>query len=397
MAIKLKAGQVDQDTNAPISWQIGDDKGGITIVVEHDEPVVVPPTPIADGYAKEVAPGNLNGFVETSGSPDYKFLGLKPEISDRVLTYTLTLSSNEARTDYSIVDELKTSGIDYVTGSFSGSIVTRSDAGDSAPAPFAFAPTITGKSFNGSVTVPAQSKLTITYSVKITDVAALQTALEAEFAKLNGAPGNYSIGLKNTVKFGESHSRSANVGLGANVPGVGIGNNFAKQGNWVHRDLVTDEDGKLQPAAPMTYTLRADLTPWDERNPNFTLTQNVVVTDKLIDQSSWKTGSGFISISGEGPITALTEATGFTGTAADFAADEFVGKFAVSGNTLFVNVGKDKTTKVDIKVLAQLDTISGLTGKTIPALLAVHATPGTTRPSSITPRTSQKDATTTQA
>lgn len=61
-AINLKAGQVDKDTDAPISWKIGDDEGGIKLVIDHEEPVVVPPTPIADGYAKGVAPRQPEQF-----------------------------------------------------------------------------------------------------------------------------------------------------------------------------------------------------------------------------------------------------------------------------------------------------------------------------------------------
>ena len=113
----------------------------------------------------------------------------------------------------------------------------------------------------------------------------------------------------------------------------------------------------------MTYTLHANLTPWDERNANFTLQQNVVISDNLIEQASWNTGdTEFITVTGDGPIQSLTEATGFDGNVADFADDEYVGQYALIGQTLLINVGKDNTTNVNVQGKAQLDTIKGPTG-----------------------------------
>src|SRR5690606_9099763 len=99
------------------------------------------------------------------------------------------------------------------------------------------------------------------------------------------------IFLPNTVTFGDEHERSVNVRLRGNIAGVGIGDHFAKTGNWTLRDVVADDTGKLLPAAELTYVLRADLTPWDGRNAdNFTLKRNVVISDTLIDQASWVMG-----------------------------------------------------------------------------------------------------------
>ncbi|MDJ0350673.1 hypothetical protein [Cryobacterium sp. PH29-G1] len=352
-AIQLKAGQVDGDTESPIIWNTGDDDGGVTIIVEDK---VTPPVEITDSYNKAVNPNNLDGFVVTSGTPDYTFEGLKPEIADQVLTYTLVLSSAEARSGYSLTDELA-AGLGFVTGSFAAQLTTADGT-----IPFTFEPTVTGNSFSGTVEVPAQSTLRITYQVQVTDIAALEALLQAQFEARNDSPGNYEITLPNDAVFGGEQERSVSVRLRGNIPGVGIGTNFAKTGNWTLRDVVTNEGGTLQPAAEMTYTLRANLTPWDGRNANFVLGQNVVVSDTLIDQAAWNTGADFISVSGSGPISSLTEATGFDGTAAQFASDEYVGQYALVGQTLFVNVGKDNTTDVSIQVKAQLNTIDGLTG-----------------------------------
>ncbi|MDI6022692.1 hypothetical protein QBL02_03945 [Leucobacter sp. UT-8R-CII-1-4] len=354
-AIQLVAGEVDGPTLTPITWKIGDDEGGVMIIIADD---VTPPEVIADGYSKSAQPGNLDGFVTTSGSPDYAFTGLKPEIADQLITYTLVMTSADKRESYSIADALSAE-MGYVTESFAAELTTIEGT-----TPFAFEPNVTGNTFAGTVDVPAQSTLRITYQAKVTDVAALEAKLKEQWQKRNDAPGNYEVLLPNLAVFGDEHERTANVRVRGNIPGVGVGNNFAKSGNWTLRSVVADKSGALQPPAEMTYTLRADLTPWDARNANFTLTQNVVIRDTLLDQASWQSGADFITISGDAPFASLTEAKGFTGTVSEFAASEYVGHYALNGQTLLVNVGDDNTTKIDIKVKAQLNTVAGLTANT---------------------------------
>lgn len=353
-ALLLKAGPVDADTPVDVSWTIGGDEGGVTIVVEDDVP---PVEEIHDGYNKGVNPSNLDGFVQRGDAPDYEFLGLDDDIEDAALTYTLVLSSSGARSGYTIEDELA-AGLGFIADSFEATLTTAEGTED-----FTFAPTIAGSSFVGAVDVPEQSTLRITYQVQVTDRAALENLLRAEFEDRNDSPGNYEIFLSNHAVFGEEHERSVNVRIRGNIPGVGIGDNFGKWGNWSLRDVVTDDDGNLQPAAEMTYTLRATLTPWDKRNDNFTLQRNVVISDNLIEQASWNTDDAeFITLSGAGPIQTVAHATEFDGTAADFADDIYVGQYAVVGQTLLINIGQDNTTDVRIQVKAQLDTIDGLSG-----------------------------------
>lgn len=351
-AINLRAVEVNQDTESPITWTIGADGGGVTIIVEDEE---VPPVVVEDGYAKSVNPSNLDDYVNTTGYPDYEFDGIDPDIVDEIITYTLVLSSSEARSNYSISDELE-AGLGFIPDSFSAELTT-----SSGTTSFPFAPTPSGNSFTETVDVPAQSTLRITYQVRVTDVALLEAALQAQYADRDGTPGDYQILLSNDAVFGGTVERSADVRLRGNIPGVGIGENFAKSGNWTLRDALTDADGNLQPAAEMTYTLRANLTPWDERNPNFTLNRNVVISDVLIDQASWQTGDDFITVNGTGPIASLTEASDCP-TAAEFADDSYIGQYCVNGNRLLINVGKDNTTDLTIHVKAQLDTVAGLTG-----------------------------------
>ncbi len=352
-AIQLTAGHVEGNTEQPISWKIGDDEGGVKIIVEDK---ITPPTEVTDGYNKAVQPGNLDNFVLNSGSPDYVFEGLRPEIVDQLLSYTLILNSAEARSDYSIADEL-VAGLGYLPETFLAELTT-SEGTSEVP----FVPAFSGNSFTGTVNVPAQSSLKITYQAQVTNVTALEDLLRTQYLARDNAPGNYEITLPNVATFGGDIERTANVRLRGNIPGVGIGNNFAKTGNWTLQNVVADKDGTLTPAAEMVYTLSANLTPWDGRNENFTLTKNVVISDTLIDQASWNTGAGFITISGEGPVTTLTEAQSFSGNAADFADQAYVGKYAVVGQTLFVNIGNDKTTQVSIQAKAQLNTVAGLTG-----------------------------------
>jgi len=350
LAINLTLGHVDENTEAPISWTIGDDQGSFKIVIEHKE---TPPTTVTERWTKAVNPTNLNGYFEFElEDGEYRFTGLKDEILNRELTYTLRVDSPEARTGYSIADQLP-AGLGYVTGSFAGTLRTYNPQAD---APFAFSPTVTGNAFAGTVDVPANSSLFITYKVVVTDKAALEAQIEAVFAERGYGGGWAQITATNTATYGGTVTRPANVQIGDNVPGVGVGQAFAKDGSWTQREVDAAEDGTLNPPAEMTYTLKADLTKWTGESNNFTLTRNVVISDQLIPQASWKAGDDeFITATG---IT-LTKAADCP-SAADFAADEYVGQWCVNGQTLLVNVGKDNTTNASIQVKAQLNTVADL-------------------------------------
>ena len=351
LALNLKVLEVTETTTGTINWTIGEENTDLSLEIIHEEE---PPVTVQDGYDKRVDVGNLSSFVKVVQNEDgnYIFDGFKDGFDDQELTYTLVLKSSEAREEYSITDQLPT-GLEYVEDSFSGSLKTYNPE---ATEDFPFDPEIEGKSFTGTVDVPANSELTITYTATITDIADLKEQLQDQWENLNGAPGNFSINLKNTATFGEDGTRDATVGISGNVPGVGVGGAFAKSGNWNQLEVIA-EDGVLEEPAVMEYTLTADLTQWDERNPNFTLNQNVVISDTLIAQAEWLTDEDdFITAEGI-ELTRVDDCT----DAAAFAGGDYVGKWCVNGQTLLVNVGKDKSTKPAITVKAQLNTVEGLT------------------------------------
>lgn len=352
LAIVLQTQPVDGDEPATITWKVGDDEGSVTIVVEND---VEPPTYVTNGFGKSVTPSNLDSFVQRAQDADgnYYFVGLNPDIENQVLTYTLVINSLEARDSFSVADSLP-AGLEYVPGMFNAQITTYNPESTSG---FGFVPTVVGDSFTGVVSVPENSTLRITYQVMVSDSAALEASLRAQFDALGGSPGNFQIVLRNTATFGDDINRSADVRIRGNVPGVGVGTAFAKSGNWTHREVIAAEDGALEPPVEISYSFRANLTVWDERNPNFTLGQNVVVSDTLPVQAEWKTAeTDFITATG----LILTEAGTCPSDLADFADDAFVGQWCVDGQTLLINVGRDNSTNAQIEAKAQMNSVAGL-------------------------------------
>ncbi|MBN9613061.1 MAG: hypothetical protein J0H64_06310, partial [Actinobacteria bacterium] len=158
--------------------------------------------------------------------------------------------------------------------------------------------------------------------------------------------------------------KTATVKVNGNLPGpcTGCDGTFKKESDWGsdQRNFVVDELGNIvSPQADVTYTLKANLGTWNGDSPAQTLTRNVVISDTLAPQAVWSTGAGFISMTGTSPdFSSLSEATGFNGTADDFKADAYIGKYAVIGQLLLVNVGKNKATDVQIKAKAELKRLS---------------------------------------
>ncbi|MGO1560762.1 hypothetical protein CZ771_05405 [Actinomycetales bacterium JB111] len=363
-AFNLVASEVDGDTETPISWVVDGEEGGLTVIVENEE---VPPVEVADAYSKGYTGGNLNGYVQNSGAPDYAFTGLSDDVLDAVLPYTLVLDSSQLREGYSIEDLLP-AGLSYDPASFSATLTTYDP--DEVTEDFTFTPTIDSsgetEGFSATVDVPANSHLVITYNARVSDKTAIEARLRELYEARNDTPGNYGYNLVNTATFGDEIERTAQFGATGNIPGVGVGNAFNKSGNRDYVEVITDEDGNLEQPFDMTYTFRADLRQWDGRNANFTLDQNVVIRDVLVDQAQWRDGEPeFLTVSGAGPITTLTNAGACPATTVDnisaFAGDEFVGQFCLDGQTLLINVGQDNTTNIVISALAQLTTVDGLT------------------------------------
>ncbi|WP_281862361.1 SdrD B-like domain-containing protein [Salana multivorans] len=358
--LDFKVNPVDGSVKEPITWKVGGDEHSVTVIIRNDGDQF---ENVTDTQAKSVTPGNLDSFVTVVGGE----VKLKPEIADQELTYTLRVDSPTARTGYTIADQLP-AGLGYVAGSFVGSLTTWDANGlNRTTSPFTFSPTVSGSTFSGSVDVAGPSSLALTYKVKVTDVAALEALLQTKYDALAGGSGNFEISQVNTATFGGEVTRTASVRLRGNVPaapGPNLGQAFAKNADWATKNVVTGEDGTtLTPPADIVYTLRANLAQWNDSSANFTLSQNVVISDVLPAQARWN-GSDAAFVTAEG-IT-LTRAAACPATTADFAADAYVGQYCLDGQRLLVNVGKDSATNATIQVKAQLLTVDGLeqTGST---------------------------------
>jgi DNA-directed RNA polymerase II subunit RPB1 len=340
---------VTHSVKEPITWTVDGDQSQVEVIIRHSGDQFAN---VTDGSAKAVSPTNLDSYVTVVGGK----VQLKPTITSAPLTYTLTLNSPNARTAFPITDQLP-AGLSYTAGSFSGQLTSWDSNGlNRTTSAFPFTPVLAGNSFTGSVDVPGPSILKLTYQATVTDVAALESALQTQYDALGGASGNFQISLTNTAGFG-STKHSASVRLRGTVAGVNLGAAFGKTASWSTKDVVTKADGSLTPPADITYTLKADLRQWTGANPNFTLGRNVVITDPLPTQATWNTADpAFLTSTG---IT-LTQVA-CPATPADFAADSYVGDYCVDGQTLRVNVGKDNTTNAQIMVKAQLNTVTGLT------------------------------------
>src|SRR5699024_2972010 len=234
---------------------------------------------------------------------------------------------------------------------------------------FDFSPEISGNSFTTTIDVPSPSELKVTYTASVSQngLVELQAALQEAYDALDGEPGSYHIGLENTANFGgeESHTH---VNIGGRItarepPGPpNLGQAFWKSGDQTDINIETDDNGELVEPVDLTYTFKADLSQWDadeeRENPeDWTLDQNVVIHDKLPEQAQWNTdANGFIA----GGDFELTQATDFEGTVADFAADSYVGQYAVVGQELFINIGRDQDTNVSNEVRALVTSIKGI-------------------------------------
>ncbi|MCR1781024.1 carboxypeptidase regulatory-like domain-containing protein [Nocardioides carbamazepini] len=383
--IDLTVDSVEHSSKEPITWKVDGDQSSVPVVIVNngDQPANV----TSERYAKK-----LNGSDRPSGNPlvwpnnrvtvTNGVVAVSPAILDDTLTYRLevdTPNAGPARTNWEIADTLP-SGLAYVPGSFAAKLTSWDDdlLNRTVQDPFPFTPTLTGDSFSTRVDLPAPSLLSVEYRVRVPDEAArlaLQTALQAKYDALvaGAGHGNFQIELNNTAKFGGSIERTAHLRLRGTVadpnPGPDLNAAFAKSASWSSRNVETDADGDLTPPEDLTYTLRADLTKWDNdgANPNRVLGQNVVIRDELPTQASWKTGDpSFISTVGRGSGgaggLALNNAGTCPGTsAADFRGDAFIGTYCVSGQVLLINVGKDDSTNVDIRAKVLVNSVTGLT------------------------------------
>lgn len=356
LTFKIKT--VEESTVEKLTWSIDETEESIDVIIKNGGDDFAN---VTEGFSKGVSSPGFDSLVRVVDG----VVTLDPAITEREITYTLRVDSPEARTGYSIADQLP-KGLSYVPGSFTGSIVTWDDKGlNQRTDPFAFAPTDAGDSFQGNVDIPGPSRLSITYKVKVTDPAALTALLQAKYAELGGVNGNFSIDLTNTATFGDSTTKTAKFTITGKktdgtdpIPGISLGSAFAKEApGWTTPNVVVDEDGKLETPADITYSLTANLSQWDGRNEERNLTGNVVISDVLDPSAVWNTeDEAFITATG---ITLASVVCTPETTVAEFAGTE-AGSYCVAGQTLLVNVGKDKATTAQIWVKAKLVSVAGL-------------------------------------
>ncbi|WP_067194875.1 SdrD B-like domain-containing protein [Microbacterium sp. XT11] len=109
---------------------------------------------------------------------------------------------------------------------------------------------------------------------------------------------------------------------------------------------------------PVTYKLGADLTVFaDFADGPFALNRNVVIRDALSDQISWNVDDAdfLVLTDADGTRIALEPAAGLTGDIESaIAADDYVNTYAVSGRSLYVNIGKDVTAAYTLTAAATI-------------------------------------------
>lgn len=357
---------VDESTREPITWKVDGSESSVTVIIRDTGDQFAN---VSDATAKSISGTNIDGYVTVD--PHSGVVTLDPSITNRDITYTLTVDSAANRDAFTIADQLP-GYLTYVDGSFDAQVTTWDDAGlNRRTDPFAFSPLVTttgngADSFTSTVDLPGPgardpqgpSVLRISYKARVvaSKLSDLQTALQGAHDAANGTPGVFSVAMVNTATFG-SVTRQATARVRGTIAGVDVGQAFAKTADWSTRTVVTDQTGVLTPPAQITYTLKADLRGWDGSSTNFILSRNVVITDTLPGQASWNTTDPqFLTSTG----IALTS-IGCPEDPSDFAGDSYIGRYCVDGQRLMVNVGKDNTTNASIQVKAQLDTINGLT------------------------------------
>lgn len=359
--LRFTVNSVDESTREAITWKIDGEESSRQVIIRNSGDEFAN---VTNGQSKNLSPDNRNNVMSVSADGT---VTLNPGVVGSTLTtYTLRVTSAEARNGLTIADQLP-ANLAYLAGSFSAQLTTwDADGLNRETNPFAFSPTITGNSFTSDVTLPENSILVITYAVTVPDEAArvaLQAQLQAAADARNGDPGNFFISLQNTATFG-TESRTATLRLTGALPaapGPNPGSAFGKTSDWTTQELKANADGTLTPPEEIAYTLHADLAQWDGRpdNANFTLTRNVVIRDTLPAQASWNTGdAAFLTATGNLALTRAADSV--TCADAEMATDAQIGTYCVSGQTLLINLGRTSSTSVDIAAKAQLNTVTGL-------------------------------------
>lgn len=346
--------QVDGET---VTWEITNVRPG-----DEEENV-------SNWLNKDVGWTDLNQYVSVDNGGN---VVLDEAVTDHAINYTLNVNTDgdTDRSSFSIADEIS----EYLAynDDFSASITTWDEDGwNQETNDFDFSPMIDGNSFVADVDIPSPSQLEITYSASVSEseLDNLRDALQAAYEELDGDYGDFNVALGNAADFGgESREATTNVGGSidepAPAPVPNPGQAFGKSSSTGNQDIELDEDDDLVEPIDVTYTLTADLSQWDgeaedgyDNHEDFVLDRNVVISDNLPSAGIWNTGADdFITADG----IELAPAADFDGDAAAFGHDDYVGRYAVVGQNLFINIGQETETSVEIDVRALITSIEGL-------------------------------------
>ena len=352
-----------------ISWEYPGGSGSLEVVVRKP----------GDNQA------NVNNWLNKSASggiyenyvsidPETDTVQLAENITDYAFNYTLNINTHgdTNRDSFTIADTISEYLV-YNEDSFSASMTQWDEHGwNQTSGDLEFEPDFEGNGFSSTVDLPSPSQVTIKYTASLNPemLDELQAALQASYESMEGEYGGFGFDLDNTVTFGGDETRTGTVEVGLLIrepapdPGPGLNNAFSKTADiWTANVELDDESNILDPVA-VTYTLTANLAQWTGEAPegqqnheDFTLDRNVVVHDALSPQIQWDTeADDFLTFTG----AEFTEADNFSGDAEAFAADEYVGQYAFVDNNLYVNIGQDSSTNVEIKVKALITTVEGL-------------------------------------
>lgn len=351
---------VDASGTETLTWTEGGTTSGIDVVVLNGGDTVAN---VKAGTSKAVGNHSLNGTVSVANA----VVTVSDAAIGRTVPFTIRVDSAAARTGFAVSDTVD-APLSVVPGSFQATLTTWDAEGlNRSVAPYAFNPTVSGATFTAALDLPAQSQLAVSYTTHLATAAdrdALQALLQARYDALGEGGGTFAVDLRNVAKLGtETKTAAARIqGTRQGLGSVNHGVAFTKRADWSVQAVDANPDGTLVTPLPITYTLTADLAYFDDRNANFTLTRNVVLDDLLPSALRWASVDPVLV----SPAGALTEIT-YTGAIADFAADQYVGKYTIVGNRLLANLGKAKT-KTTITVAAEVATSAGLPTTTTPLL-----------------------------
>ncbi|WP_162321434.1 SdrD B-like domain-containing protein [Nesterenkonia haasae] len=364
-ALDYTVQEIERSESRTVTWRVDGEERSVDLIVRAPGDQF---ENVNDRLAKGVNNPGWGNIVTVDEAGN---VSLRESVIGRNIRYALVVDTarDQSRDGFAISDQLPEHMV-YNQESFTAELTTWDEHGRNRQTSTVEVPaTFSGDntSFSATMDLPSPSQLRITYDAQIRDEdarAALEAQLQERYDQLvsEDRTGEFRVTLTNTAQLGQAE-RTANFRIGGTIqgaPGVVLPNlnsAFSKTADWDRKDVSVDEDGTITPPADITYTLRTNLSQWDGRDEHHTLNRNVVVSDELPAQAQWNTNdAAFLTSEG----LELTHAATFSGTAEQFAADEYVGQYAVLGQTLLINVGKNAETSATFKVKAQITSIADL-------------------------------------